>query len=273
MREFENHKISNAALPFIFHNYTSKKDYKYGQNWHENIEILCITEGNAKVVNNGQVYDLEAGEIAVIDKNALHVIIANTDIKYYCLIIDHAFCVENFFNVDNVHFSPIVKDNELFELIKKFQKIYSDKEVKCRILELRSLLLQISLILYRRHVSSEKAEYEDTRILFSIKQVIEKIHKDSQRHLSLDSLSKAVGMNRSYLSRSFHKITGYTVMEYINHTRCENAKKLLKDDEIKIEEIARLCGFENTSYFYRTFLKVTGMRPGEYRNEKKTIIK
>lgn len=268
MKEFENHKIANAALPFIFHNYIFERSFKSGNNWHENIELLCIYEGCAKVVNNGVIYTLNEGEIAVIDKNALHFIYSDSAVKCYCLIIDHNFCVENCFNVDNIHFSPVVKDCELFKLIKKFHIIYSEKEISCRILELRSLLLQISLILCRRHAASDKVEYEDTRILFSIKQVIEKIHNEYNNQLSLDLLSKTAGINRSYLSRSFHKITGYTVIEYINHTRCENAKKLLKVDEIKIEEVAHLCGFENPSYFYRTFSKVTGMRPGEYRKRK-----
>lgn len=267
MSEFEKHKISNPSLPFIFHNYHVQNSVKSGNNWHENIEILCIAEGTATIVNNGQTYFAKAGDTAVIDKNALHFIHATSELKYYCLIIDHTFCIENHFNVDNIHFSPLITDDELSKLIKQFHKVNNDKENPYRYLELRSLLLSIALLLCKRHSNAFEVEHEDTRILYAIKQVIERIHSEYQTQLTLDDLAKTAGINRSYLSRSFHRITGYTVMEYINHTRCEKAKKLLENKEAKIEQIAQQCGFENTSYFYRTFLKVTGVRPGQYRSK------
>ncbi len=267
MRTFEKHKISNYGLPFIFHSYHVQSFADFSQNWHENIEILCITQGTATIVNNGQTYFAKAGDIAVIDKNALHFIHATSELKYYCLIIDHAFCTENHFDVDNLHFSPLIQDEELSRLIAQFHKVYSQKENPCLYLELRCLLLAIALLLCKSHVDSYEANHEDTKLLFSIKQVIEHIHQHYQSRLTLDELAKIAGLNRSYLSRSFHRITGYTVMEYINHTRCEKAKNLLTKNDMKIEEIALLCGFENTSYFYRTFYKITGMRPKEYRTK------
>ncbi len=269
MNEFEKHKLNDLRLPFIFHNYHFLKNKKSSSNWHENIELLCITEGTAIIVNNGQTYHAKAGNVAIIDKNALHFIHATSELKFYCLIIDHSFCVENYFNVENMQFSPLVKDDDLTLLIKQFHSVYMDEDNAYRYLELRSILLSISLLLCKRHSITGTANHEDTRILYTIKQVIGEIHSNYKNQLTLDYLAKKVGINRSYLSRSFHSITGCTVTEYINYTRCENAKRLLRDNDKKIEQIAHECGYENESYFYRAFLKQAGVRPSEYRLKEK----
>ena len=99
----------------------------------------------------------------------------------------------------------------------------------------------------------------------AIKQVIGYIHSESHRTITLEELSELVGISSCYLSRMFHRITGYSIVTYINHTRCERAKQLLAQQNLSVEAVAYECGFANVSYFIRTFRKMTGTVPSEYR--------
>ena len=267
MNIFEKHKSNDTNLPFIFHDHHYPKLGASKNNWHENVELLCVLQGTLTVVINGQTFFAEPGDIAIVDKNAMHFFRATTEAHCFCLIIDHTFCVENHFDVDNIHFSPFVRDRELFELINRFEAIYSNSDHPHRLLELRASLLSIALFLCQRHCTVSETPHEETRLFNVIKQVIEFINAECHKQLTLDTLAKVAGINKDYLSRSFHKVTGYTVTAYINLSRCEKAKQLLKKTNKTIEAVAHECGFENVSYFSRTFLSITGVRPGEYRKK------
>lgn len=265
MSRYEKHKMRDPRLPFIFHNFIRPKGSSSGGNWHENIELVCIVSGTATVVTDEQRLSLSAGDIAVVNTNCIHEIFATQNLHFYCLIIDRAFGLANCFDTSGIRFSSLVKDPDLFSLIEQFRVIYFDEESSFRIPRLRSLLLQIATLLCCRHGSTSEKPHEETRLLSSIKSVLGYIHSESHRQLTLDELADIAGMSKCYLSRTFHRLTGHTVMSYINHTRCEKAKTLLAKDEMTVESVARICGFSNVSYFIRTFLSITGMRPGEYR--------
>ena len=84
--------------------------------------------------------------------------------------------------------------------------------------------------------------------------------------LSLDNLSNQVGFSPSYFSTLFGKETGKTFTEYLTGVRIEEAKKLLRDSNIYIELICKMVGRNDSKRFSKTFKKVTGISPTEYRN-------
>lgn len=266
MSRFEKHKMKDPRIPVIFHEYTfHNRNTLSGGNWHENIEILCFTEGTGTVLTDGKAVSVSADDIVIVNTNCIHDIIASPMLRFYCLIVDRSFCLANYIDTNCIRFSTLVQDTELLFLIKQFAKLFDAADSPYRILRLRTFLLSILTILCQKYSVSFEKPYEDSRLLASIKSVIGYIHAESHQSLTLDTLAQIAGMSQSYLSRTFHRITGYTVIAYINHTRCEKAKSLLAKNEMTVESIALTCGFTNVSYFIRTFASITGMRPGEYR--------
>ena len=83
--------------------------------------------------------------------------------------------------------------------------------------------------------------------------------------LSLQHLSRICGYTDYYLSRKFKAETGMTPAEYINQSRIEYAKGLLRDTNLSVEKIAQMLHYRSRSYFHTLFAKQTGMAPGEYR--------
>lgn len=267
MSRFEKHNMKDPRIPVIFDEYIfQNRNTIGGGNWHENVEILCFTEGSGTVLTDGESFPVSAGDIVVVNTNCIHDIIAAPLLRFYCLIIDRSFCLANYTDTNCIRFSSKIYDGELFDLVGRFAQAFRDDNSAYRILQLRSLLLSILTTLCQKYSASSESPYKDSRLLASIKSVIGYINAESHRPLTLGELAQIAGMSTSYLSRTFHRITGYTVIAYINHTRCEKAKSLLVNDEMTVESIALACGFVNVSYFIRTFAAMTGMRPGEYRS-------
>lgn len=83
--------------------------------------------------------------------------------------------------------------------------------------------------------------------------------------LSLESLAARFSVNKNYLSARFHKEVGTTVTDYINQTRINRATGLLRHTALSVQQIAEQCGFADANYFTRTYKKIQGFTPNEYR--------
>lgn len=85
--------------------------------------------------------------------------------------------------------------------------------------------------------------------------------------LSLASLSVLCSVSKSHLAAAFKKETGITVTDYINQTRIKQSLILLNTSSMSISEIATRCGFSDANYFSRTFRKLQGQTPSQYRRK------
>ena len=98
-----------------------------------------------------------------------------------------------------------------------------------------------------------------------VRKVITKIDYDLTADLSLKVQAEYLNVNPSYLSTLFKKETGMTLTEYINRKRIENALLLLNSTDMQIQMIAQYCGITDVNYFTKTFKKIVGKTPKEYR--------
>lgn len=98
-----------------------------------------------------------------------------------------------------------------------------------------------------------------------IKAVKKYVNENIGAELTRDSIAEAVGVNASYLSRVFHKMTGEKLSAYIFSARIKMAMELLQNTDHKISWIASQVGYGNDSYFIKVFRNMTDMTPYEYR--------
>ncbi len=92
-----------------------------------------------------------------------------------------------------------------------------------------------------------------------------------REHYSSDSLNitmigDAFRLTPSYLSKQFKAQTGEALLEFINKTRIEEAKRLLSEEACSIMEIARRVGYADINTFNRVFKKYEGVTPGKYKD-------
>ena len=94
------------------------------------------------------------------------------------------------------------------------------------------------------------------------------IEKNFSNEITLDDIARSVGVNPSYLSRTFSDKIGYPITKYINDIRVDYAKSLLLSTDTPITDIAFSSGFKSIRTFNRVFMEHTGTTPKEYRNNK-----
>jgi len=98
-----------------------------------------------------------------------------------------------------------------------------------------------------------------------VQHVILRIESDLTADLSLKAHSDALSVNASYLSTLFKKETGMTLTEYVSRKRMDQAIFLLNSTDMQIQTIAQYCGIPDVNYFTKTFKRIVGKTPKEYR--------
>jgi AraC family transcriptional regulator len=72
-------------------------------------------------------------------------------------------------------------------------------------------------------------------------------------------------MSEFHFAREFKRSLGLTPKQYVTKCRVEEAGRLLRSTDLKIEEAARRCGYQSASHFAEVFQKHVGMTPSRYR--------
>jgi len=262
---YESHMLSDSKLPFIFHLDTVKCS-SCNVNWHENIELLLFIEGSGQVFCDITRTDVRPGDVFVVNSNSVHYVVSENIIRYYCLIVDSDFCITNGIDTSHVISSNHIRNDEAVLKYSKIVKEYSE-ESDYKNAGIRSAVLDLLVFLCRNY--SQKSEIRQTgytsKTIENIKTAIGYIKANFHKNLSVDDLAFEVGLSKYYFAREFKKVTGQTVVTYINMIRCEHAKKLLSRKTHTIGEICKMVGFDNLSYFSKTFRNITGLLPSEYR--------
>lgn len=270
MNIFENHTFNDPRVPFIFHNYSFPASYIKNSrlNWHENIEILYFKNGTATVKIGGEDIQVSTGDIIIINPNLLHGVIEHSRIDYYCFIIDRSFCVSNHIDTNTTAFDRFIHDDDLSKEFEKLASVFPDRKNPFRHLSIRASALNILSIICARHSLPKSTTLSDEiHILSAIKHALGYIYSESRRPLSLNDIAAASGLSKYYFAHEFKRLTGQTVINYLNGVRCEKAAELLASNTMSIESIAIECGFSSSSYFIKTFKKHYAIPPGEYRNK------
>jgi two-component system response regulator YesN len=111
----------------------------------------------------------------------------------------------------------------------------------------------------------------DPQLLHSAKnkyvsKMLEHIRRFYGQKLSINDLSKQYGISNTYLNAKFKKETNYTFNDFLNRYRVLQAVELLKQDKLKVYEIAEIVGFQDYKYFIQVFKKYIGCSPGKFIN-------
>ena len=91
------------------------------------------------------------------------------------------------------------------------------------------------------------------------------IDHNYQTNIKLESIAPLFGYNSAYLGKIFTKTTGESFNSYIDHKRIDQSKELLKENNLKVYEVAEQVGYKNVDYFHKKFKKYVGISPAEYR--------
>lgn len=261
---YEHHyKLKSDKLcPFKLERGERSDTYFY--NWHENIEIVLIVDGEGAFQYSSDKPTVKRGDIIVINSGVIHR--PSPDIEFYYLIIDESFFRENGFSVSELEFERLIRDDECKSLFLSVKDKMSEyKSGRRHPAELRESVLSLIIHLYNNHLrKNEKREHSVSSEAGCVKSALAYINETYTEGISLSDIAAACGVTSSHLSRAFKQQTGQTVITYVNILRCKRAAISISEGT-SITEAAIECGFESLSYFSRTYKRVIGYAPSEIK--------
>lgn len=269
----EKRKHETKGMPLVL--YTLDKNhprYVMEPHWHKEAEIIRVCSGKLTVYLNDTEYELSAGDALFVEGGCLKRGYP-FDSVYECLVFDLALLdrkKEGFLpilsDVSDLEFKnyidPIDRD-----IHKTLDELFSVAREKGEYYELNAvgLLYKLLFELFRGGYISKGSGRAVSRGVRTAIAAIKWIEEHNAEEITLSALSGSLGISEKYLCRLFREYTSKTVMEYVIESRIAGACRLMK--EMNITEAAFSSGFNDLSYFSKTFKKHKGMTPSEYRRK------
>lgn len=117
-------------------------------------------------------------------------------------------------------------------------------------------------------VSSNKPQNKNTHTIGqNIQYAVQYMEYNFNSDIQISDITNYLSLSRSYFSREFHKQMGCSPKEYLLNYRIEEAKRLLRNTQLPVSDVAQKTGYSDTFSFSRIFRKKTGMSPSGFRNE------
>lgn len=286
MEEQKQH--GTFAFPVLLsHEVLSKYDSSsFICHWHNEIELTYITKGEMlyKIANN--VLHVEEGDIIFCNSATLHSgkRCSQDDCLYISITVDpHLIYGYKGSQLYKKYVKPVVQNvaypymifkkyeqtnpNVLSE-IKKIEKLYLSNDVFYEI-DILISLFNILKQIYKKQEEKNEYQYVDYNNLSRIRTIINYVNANYSNKIALSDISKCINICECECSRIFKKTMNISLFEYIGEYRIKKGAEILRSTNEPIGKISEMVGFNDANNFSRTFHKIMGLSPKEYRKKCK----
>ena len=241
-------------------------------HWHEEFEIIHLVGGRAKFVVGNKSIEGGPGDNIIINTDTLHgLTVLDKSYRHLVIMVNKSFCAQNSILFDNYVYPVSVSDDELGTKIATIAREEKERGVFYKPL-IRAEIIDLMVFLTRKYGTPRRLSLVNDRDtdqkLEYVKRAITFIRGNFRRQFSIDELCGAAAISKYYLCHLFKDMTSKTIVEYINMIRCEYAKEMLDSGKFNVTQSAKESGFQDNSYFSRTYKRYIGIFPSE---EKKKI--
>ena len=241
---------------------SSHPRYIMASHWHKEFEIIRVLEGKLTVYLNKEKYDLTSGECLFVEGGCLKRGYPDSCV-YECFVFDGAM-LDRHKSDGSVEYKHFISTSERVIIKTIDSLICSVREEKPFYeLEVVGLLYKLFYEMYSFGYIVKNKEQSKDRGVDTVMSIIKWIEKHAAELISLSRLSQVMGLSEKYICRIFKEYTSKTITEYVSEIRIERACAEMA--EKSITEAAFACGFNDLSYFSKTFKKYKGMTPREYK--------
>ncbi len=242
-------------------------------HFHDCHQIIFIVKGEVDFCVNNKSLRATSGSIAIFSRYENHSVLGcSNEYERFVLHLDPSIVnrkspVYSLLTDRPMDFCNIIDVSScMAEIADSFRRILSEYSGEEKLAdEMEQLLIkQLLIIIYR--CTSINFDHTYDNVVMDIKRQFE---KEYHKSFTLPLLAKQQNLSISSLSHRFRAATGVSVIEYLQSCRMANAKQMLAETEFTIGEIIEKCGFSDNSNFSRTFKKLTGLSPSDFRKKYK----
>ncbi|NHN29851.1 response regulator [Paenibacillus agricola] len=133
-----------------------------------------------------------------------------------------------------------------------------------KLMEIQQLENVFQISEWFKNIVDQLEEEASSRYSKKIRELLQYIHANYQKDITLDEISNRVGFSLIYTSQLFKKEVGVSFVIYLTKYRIEKAKELLESGNYKVYEVSSMVGYQTVQYFTKTFKKITGKNPGDH---------
>ena len=275
---FDNEfKERYTTIPFaIYQAHCATGTQEVITHYHGEIELIAITEGSAEFYINSKRYSAKKGDVLIIPPYSLHRgrTTDNVTTSYECICFDlQLLCDKSLENgLESQAFSlvsfisneaPCAKQLQVY--IKRAVIACERKETGWELEAVGNMSLLFG-ILKKNYFIPQNIE-SNKEMQFGEK-VMTYLLQNSSRHITSRDVANALYINPSYFCRLFKRTFGYSFEKYLLIYRLEKSRLYLKTTTLSVTEIAFSLGFQNCSYFGKTFKERFHITPLSYRKNK-----
>lgn len=261
--------------------------------------LIFMKSGELHLSENGTAYRLRKGDVFLLEPGLRHEGVEKHICAYYYIHFSHADiasrqvvdrnALARHFLLDEKQTST--DDSNLCYIGKHFAlngqsamlqtmhamdelcELYRRKQYnrKLTALQFARLLIELS----REHLLAEL--YQDNErnssSFIKVNALLEYIHRHYFEKMASADIERLFDSNFDYLNRNFKRMTGYPIVQYLNHVRIDRAKELLQATDLSIGEVGYLSGLNDPYYFSKVFKKHVGLSPLQYRAREALSIR
>lgn len=252
-------------------------------HWHDDFEVILITEGCAHINVEHQCIPVHAGNALVINAGILHSVNGGIPEAAHChSMVFHPRLIGG--SIDSVFWHQLVlpmtestalhwllltpslpwQADTIADLTQAWEAMATMPkhfELTIRHLLSRAFITLTENLPIQTRVPAAKDRLAANRT----KEMMQYIHQHYAEELSLKQIANCVALSESVCLRSFRRMIGTTPIQYLLQYRIEKAAALLTTTDDKIKDIALASGFSDFSYFTKCFRRFKACTPVAYR--------
>ena len=263
-------------FPFeLYHIESRHTRYEMSAHWHNEVEIIRVLQGTLHIRLNNNRYEVQEGELIFINPETVHQA-SPIDCVYECIVFspdaisvlnhtsasfidslkNHEYAIEEHYPAVSDSFSSVVH-----ALFKAMAAPAAGREFK--VFGILAYLFGeiIDRHLYRSAAGTPLVDKQVPKLRAALLYIRSHYHTA----ITLDSMAAAVGMSPKYFCAFFKEMTAKTPVEYLTLYRIEKASRKLINTDSSVTAIAYACGFNDLSYFIKTFKQIKGITPAKFR--------
>ena len=283
----ENKPHGTKDDPFsTYHIENAGRSFQIPVHWHDEFEIIYVRSGFLTVSISGESYIGKTGEAFVVSPGNLHLMGSQSGtVDYYTFLFPLkyiSFRTDDMLdeklleplNSGHLMICPRVNDTakELCEQLIEIYEAKNDESESKITTQVRTKIILLQFILHMWEngfiIENDKSGRNTVE-----KEMISYIQQSFTGEISLKEFGEQFHLSEKYVSQYFKEHFHITLSKYVTYLRLEHAKQLLQNLDIPVTEVAMLSGYQNVSYFIRSFKKTYGVSPLKYRkNEPSTWI-
>lgn len=275
----ENKPHGTKDDPFsTYHIQNGGQSFQIPVHWHDELEIIYVKSGFLTVNISGENYIGKPGDAFVVSPGNLHFMGSQTGtVDYFTFLFPLkyiAFRSDDMLddklieplNSGHLMISPEIKDT-VKEQCEQLARVYaaeidkSESKITSQIRK-KIILLQFIHELWKKGFIVEN----DTTGRNTVeKEMVSYIQQNYTGKILLREFGEQFHLSEKYISRYFKDHFHITLSQYVTYLRLEHAKQMLQETDISVTEVAMQSGYQNISYFIRSFKKTYGVSPLKYR--------